>query len=134
MIAKAIRYFGQPCILVCDAKCNKAWGYERPHFYLGEPGQPVHGWGHIMEYPKDDAIELDDFVFLSDDELPDAPADNGWYEGGEGKPTCDSERLNKWCARNCERSIIVDDNEDFTLPDFSARRYNIPREHEADTP
>jgi len=26
MIAKAIIYFGQPCVVACDARCDKAWG------------------------------------------------------------------------------------------------------------
>lgn len=100
MIARSIVFFGHPCLLVCDAKCNKAWGInQRPTNQLSE--------------------EEDDYEWLADDELPEAPEYPGTFEGGEGKPVDKSQRLNRWCARECERHIIVDNNEDFVLPDFS---------------
>jgi hypothetical protein len=96
MISKSIIYFGKSCILACDAKCEKAWGMNsRPR--------------------DDDEIELPDSV------LGIAPIDPGTYEGfGDdgGKPTCEEERLNKWCARECERSDIKDKIEDIVLPVF----------------
>lgn len=36
-----------------------------------------------------------------------APADPGTYEGPDGKPQADGDRLNRWCVRECERSVIV---------------------------
>ena len=106
MIARAITYFEQPRILVCDGNCHKAWGQsQRPKVQLSE--------------------NEDDFAFLADHELAEAPAHPDTYEGWDGKPQCLSERLNKWCARECERSVIVRANEDFSLPDFSKRWFNI---------
>ena len=106
MIAKSGTYFGHPIILICDAKCHKAWGINnRPEVQLSD--------------------DEDDYAYLSDSELGDAPADPGTYEGEDGKPTSPAERLNKWCARECERSRMVDPNQEFELPDFSKRQYNI---------
>lgn len=88
MIAKLIRWFGQPALLGCDARCEKAWGINtRPKRMLGE--------------------DEDDYVFLADDELGEAPTNPGTYEGPDGKPGPDDERLNKWCARECERSELT---------------------------
>lgn len=109
MIAKSIMFFGEPCILICDAQCSKAWGINsRPEVQLSD--------------------DPDDYEYLSDTELGDAPIDPGTYEGGDGKPRCPEERLNKWCARECERSEIVNDNESFYLRDFTNRVKNIDNE------
>lgn len=109
MHTKEIVWFGQKCQLVCDGKCNKAWGINnRPKLSLD---------------PNDE----DDVVYLADDELPDAPADPGTYEGGLGKPTS-PEHKNKWCARECERSAIIQPG-DRRMLDFSKRRYNKRNEH-----
>jgi len=108
MIAKPITYFGKNVILVCDGQCHKAWGNsQRPRTALS--------------HPQDD----DNFAFLSDGELEEAPIDPGTYEGRDGKPRDLRDRLNKWCARECERSVIIRANEDFSLPDLSIRRFNI---------
>lgn len=130
MISKSGTYFGQPIIIACDAKCHKAWGSIRPRVYLDDPTGKVYGDGFTdSPYPDDDeTIDVDNWAQLADDELPDAPDDNGWTEGDEAKPRAPEERLNKWCARQCERSCIVDDKfpvKDFELPDFSQRFYNI---------
>ena len=102
MIAKPILYFHEKFILICDAKCSKAFGINsRPSNQLSE--------------------EEDDYEWLADDELPEAPEDPQTYEGGQAKPTHREERLNKWCARECERSKMVKCNEDFSLFDFSIR-------------
>lgn len=126
MIAKSIVYFGKPCILACDANCKKAWGINnRPLIYLEDPTLKVYGEGFTdRRYPDDESLNPDDYVHLADGELGDAPDDPGTYEGGHAKPTSPEERLNKWCARECERQVIVDDNEDFELPDYSKRQYN----------
>lgn len=73
----------------------------------------------------------DDWVWLSDDELENAPNDTGTYEGFEmcGKPSFDSEKLNKWCARECERSYKLDLDQEIILDDFNKRIYNIPSLH-----
>lgn len=132
MIATAIRMFGQPCILVCDGKCNKAWGMNnRPRIYLEDPEQRVYDETG-RRYPDDDSIDLDNHVELADSELGEAPIDPGTYEGGHAKPITPAERHNKWCARECERSRVVDDGQDFELHDYSKRAYNYAphtREH-----
>ena len=109
MIAKPILYFRHELVLVCDARCDKAWGINhRPRVQLS-------------------ATDEDDYAFLSDGELGEAPADPGTAEGGHRKPRTPGERLNKWCCRECERSRRVKPGEDFELPDFTHRIYNIPR-------
>jgi hypothetical protein len=128
MIATSGAYAGQPIILACDAQCNKAWGINnRPRIYVGDPTLTI--------YPKekdqwlgDGSINEDDYFFLADSELGFAPVDPGTGEGDEFKPLIPAERLNKWCCRECERSIMVDNLDivkDFQLPDFNVRRYNI---------
>ena len=52
------------------------------------------------------------------------PVDPGTYEGEHGKPRTKEARLNKWCARECERSVIVDPGIPIELHDFSQRQYN----------
>lgn len=128
MIVKSGTFFGHPIILACDAKCNKAWGINnRPEVYVQDPEQKVYGLGFADGVPEDESIDLDDTADLADGELGEAPADPGVYEGGQGKPRTPEERLNKWCARECERCRIVKDEfpvEDFELPDYSKRYYN----------
>jgi hypothetical protein len=132
MIAKSGTMFEHPIIIACDAKCHKAWGHSnRPCVYLDEQPPVIRGHGFINEYPdfeKGDGRDIDNHAMLADDELPDAPENPGTYEGDEGKPRTPEQRLNKWCARECERSVIIDDVfpvKDFELPDFSQRQYNI---------
>lgn len=101
---------GQPVTVACDGRCEKAWGsHRRPRLQLG--------------------YALADFAYLADDELGDAPVDPGTHEGDEAKPTSPEQRLNKWCVRECERSVMVDRNDEATtsidLPDFSRRRHNM---------
>lgn len=106
MYAKAILYFGQPSCVACDGNCAKAWG--------------------INNRPKEQLSDNeDDYAFLADDELGEAPADPGTYEGGQGKPVEPHELLNKWCVRECERSTLHPINVMCRLPDFSKRRYNM---------
>lgn len=114
MIQKEIIYFGQKAIIACDEKCNKAWGINnRPRIQLDENNE-------------------DDYVWLADNELGEAPDDPGIYEGFEmcGKPQSKEERLNKWCCRECERHFINKPGEydkPIVLRNFSERIYNIPR-------
>lgn len=128
MITKDITYFGKPCTLACDGNCAKAWGINhRPEIYLDDPEQKPYGEGFTEHrYPQEDVDwDMDDTCYLADNELGTAPIDTGIYEGGHAKPQTEAERLNKWCARECERSVIVDRGEQIVLPDYSVRRYNI---------
>lgn len=111
---KLITYFGQKCKVGCDGKCNKAWGINnRPDIQLSD--------------------NEDDFAYLSDLELGEAPEDPGTYEGGDGKPLSNHEFPNKWCVRECERcekSRPGEYSKPLILPDFTKRVYNIPRDSE----
>lgn len=103
MLVKTINYFDVPCAVACDAKCHKAWGRNnRPRVILD---------------PSND----DDYAYLTDDELGEAPADPGTYEGRDAKPRTPDELLNKWCTRECERSVITRQGELAQVPDFSKR-------------
>lgn len=105
-----IVYFGKSAIVVCDRRCDKAWGINnRPR----------------VEF---DPTDPDDYAYLSDDELGVAPVDPGTYEGGHGKPLSPDYFPNKWCVRECERSALGD-GERMELPDFSKRDYNQPWKH-----
>jgi hypothetical protein len=87
---------------------QKAWGIQcRPKVQLSE--------------------EDDDYEWLADDELGNAPLDPETYEGGHGKPDNNQvESINKWCARQCERSIVWDRADaPPVLPDFSKRIKNM---------
>ena len=109
MLEKEIIYFGKKVKLICDGKCDKAWGGNtRPKIQLD----------------KDDE---DDYVYLSDGELGIAPEFPGTSEGGCVKPLNKEDRLNKWCCRECERSSICKDGEELIVSDYSVRVYNIPR-------
>ncbi len=108
MIKKKSINMGQPASIGCDGKCNKAWGKNiRPRNYLiNEDTHP------------------DDFEWLADQELGEAPIDPETYEGRDGKPTTEEGRLNKWCSRQCERSGITKiyhPDGDLVLKDFSKR-------------
>jgi hypothetical protein len=115
---KQITYFGQPAKVACDENCNKAWGINnRPKIQLSE--------------------DEDDYAYLSDDELGDAPENPGTYEGGHAKPTHKSQIPNKWCVRECERCSLSSPGE-YNLPpvvkDFSKRMYNISESIPKDSP
>lgn len=106
---KEIIYFEQKVKVICDEKCEKAWGISnRPRIQLDKNN--------------------DDYVYLSDTELGIAPMNPGTYEGEDRKPTTKEERLNKWFCRKCERCNMSKLN-DFYKPiihkDFSVRVYNI---------
>ena len=112
-----IFYLGQLAIVACDRRCDKAWGVNsRPKVQLSD--------------------DEDDYEILSDDELGIAPADPGSYEGQDGKPT--DRRHNKWCVRECERSVLLftkaltstgvstGDELNLELSDFTTRQRNRP--------
>jgi hypothetical protein len=114
-IIRCIPYFNRLVAVGCDGKCNKAWGNNaRPSVSLSE--------------------DPDDFAWLSDDELEEAPVDPGIYEGGDAKPIEDAEKMNKWCVRECERSSMAfQTNGVVHLTDFSQRVYNKPPHHREKT-
>lgn len=99
---------GQPATLACDGQCKKAWGINRrPKLYLSK--------------------DFDDFCYMADRELGPAPEDPGTYEGGHPKPQDSFDGChNKWCARECERSEMVDRGQPIDLTDYSFRTCNIP--------
>lgn len=103
-----ITYFGQPARVKCDGNCTKAWGINnRPKIQLSS--------------------DEDDYFWLADGELGEAPIDPGTYEGGIAKPLSPNEFPNKWCVRECERcrmSAMGEFDEPLPLRDFSHRRYN----------
>lgn len=105
---KMITYFGQKAKVACDEKCNKAWGRNsRPQEMMSE--------------------DEDDWVWLSDEELGEAPEDPGTYEGGHGK---DPHSGNKWCIRECERCVMSmpgESDKPLKLRDLSKRFYNYTK-------
>jgi hypothetical protein len=109
---KVITYCGAPMRVACDEKCEKAWG--------------INGRPRLQIDPSNE----DDYAFLADGELGEAPSDPGTYEGDHAKPVKKEGVPNKWCVRECERcyrSRYGKSDEAPVLPDFSERRYNIPR-------
>lgn len=117
LLQKEIVYHGERCVLVCDGRCDKAWGIQaRPRY----------------RFVSDDA-DPDDYVYLGDEHVGEAPPPGKTEivsEGFEMKPSAvpltDPERLNKWCARQCERSTIVKLGEPIVLPDMQNPEPNMP--------
>jgi len=108
VLREDIVFAGQDATVVCDEKCVKAWGINhRPKVQL-------------------DPENEDDVVWMADSELGDAPLDPGTYEGGHAKPTCEADRMNKWCVRECERSSMFRPWEEVVVKDWSKRVANIP--------
>lgn len=123
MIRTRAMYFGRPVTIVCDGNCRKAWGINsRPRRHLsGDPGEPGIG---LDEHCR----RADDYVFLGDDALGDAPTDPGTYEGGHAKPEASRDGgHNKWCTRQCERSTLIRDGEQLTLRNLDEPEPNVPR-------
>ena len=106
---KTITFLRQKAKVKCDENCNKAWGRNsRPKKYLS----------------KDE----DDWCYLSDKELGDAPKNPQTYEDDYGKPIGKGNIPNKWCVRECERCVMSKPNEwnkFLALRDFTKRFYNI---------
>lgn len=62
-----VPYFDKAMRVMCDRNCGKAWGINaRPRVQLSD--------------------DPDDFAYLADDELDDAPVDPGTREGDVAKP------------------------------------------------
>lgn len=133
---KEIIFFGQKAKIGCDEKCNKAWGINnRPQFFPELGREKLYGYGCEYHWPGQDpsneGLDWDDdnSVYLPDNQLGEAPENPGTYEGGHAKPTCDTEKGNKWCARECERCAMSKPGEwskPLTFPDFEKEHYNIP--------
>lgn len=105
-IQKEVIACGQRIVIACDGNCAKAWGIQhRPKVQLSD--------------------NEDDFAYVPDQELGDAPIDPGTYEGGHGKPMCPEMRLNKWCFRECERCQSAPEGKRFKLPNFFQPVYNM---------
>lgn len=126
-ISKTILFFGKSKALVCDGRCDKAWGINnRPRLYFQESLIVARALAP-EELPRDP----DDIVYLSDAALGAAPEDPGTYEGDDGKPSAvpltDPSRMNKWCARECERSALLEPGEALVSPDLAHPKPNIPR-------
>jgi hypothetical protein len=111
LLARSIVFCGRSMVVACDGRCDRAWGVqERPRTALS-PGDP------------------DDFVWLGD-EHEDARTTPGREhlvsEGGDLRPSDvalspgDSVLMNRWCARACERSVLVE----VVLPDMVNPRPN----------
>jgi hypothetical protein len=106
MMEQQITYFGQQVTVACDEKCNKAWGInKRPQNQLSD--------------------DPDDYEYLSDDELGEAPVHPGTWEGSDKKPVNKAGIPNRWCVRECERCGKFEVGESITLKDFSQRIRNI---------
>ena len=105
---KIITFFGQPTKVGCDEKCNKAWGInKRPKIQL--------------------SADPDDYEYLSDGELDEAPIHPGTWEGNDKKPMNKQGIPNRWCIRECERCAMSDIGESektLELKDFSKRIKN----------
>ena len=103
-----ITYFAQRAKVCCDGNCRKAWGINnRPRVQLSD--------------------DPDDFEYLADDELGDAPVDPGTYEGMSAKPLSVAEFPNKWCVRECERckmSSPGESSEPLKIKTFDKRQKN----------
>ena len=104
-----VTYCGQLIKVNCDGNCKKAWGINsRPKVQLSD--------------------DEDDYAFLADDELGEAPADPGTYEGNDAKPESVARFPNKWCVRECERCARSKPSEcdlPLAIKSFSKRVYNL---------
>lgn len=126
-----ITFCGQPAKVACDGKCSKAWGMNsRPKVRLsGDPDDfdydtDPDGWQRAA----------DDYAYLADGELGEAPECPGTWEGSDGKPVgaTGPKDFNKWCIRECERNVMShlgEHDRPLPLPDFSRRVYNMPSLH-----
>ena len=110
---KQIVFFGSMSTLSCDGKCNKAWG----------------GSARPKKFFTSREVDPDDYVYLPDSKLPAAPIPNT-YECDQGRPSAvgitNPEQMNKWCARECERSILVPYGRPIVLPDLE---HPLPNKH-----
>ena len=98
LLARPMLFCGREIVLACDGRCDLAWGMERRRRRMLSAGDP------------------DDFVYLGDGHpdvgSPPPPRELG-CEGGDFKPsavqlTDGSDKMNRWCARQCERSVGIE--------------------------
>lgn len=80
-LIKRVIFCGVETAIACDGRCEKAWGFR--------------------------TRSRNSEGFLRDEQLGLAPENPGTSEGECIKPQNESERLNKWCARECERCVIA---------------------------
>lgn len=108
---KEIVFYGEDAVVLCDGKCEKAWG--------------INTRSRVVITEGDD----DDYYFLPDGELGIAPDDPGTYEGGHAKPVKSDgpDRMNKWCIGECERALILEPLHDpfKRPPNFERRVFNL---------
>lgn len=106
-----IKFFGKTAKVNCDGQCQKAWGINnRPRIMLSD--------------------NENDYAYLPDHELMEAPSDPATYEGGCAKPNDSSEFPTKWCVRECERCAMSKPYEyekPLAIKRFDDLVYNIPR-------
>ncbi|MEM1062118.1 MAG: hypothetical protein AAGJ97_07315 [Planctomycetota bacterium] len=103
--------YGEPDAIACDHNCQFAYGINaRPKKQISD----------------DD----DDYVYLTDQEAGPAPRDPGTYEGGCGKPL-HPDKHNKWCYRECERSVSAVMWKGATGHDWDKPVFNQPWKHKA---
>jgi hypothetical protein len=110
-----ITFRGKSQRVICDRRCDKAWGKNlRPSIQLSD--------------------DPDDFYYLLDDKVGTAPENPGTYEGLEmsGKPASPDDFPTKWCVRECERCARYDlDWSGPLIPiSFDTIDYNMPWLHE----
>jgi hypothetical protein len=106
ILTKTIPYCGKEMIFACDKKCNKAFGIN----------------GREKKQLSDDE---DDYQYLTDSEVGNAPQCMGTWEGGDGKPLTIAEAPNKWCVRECERSALIEEGDSQTINDFNFPVFNF---------
>ena len=108
VLVRATYYHDGPSVVAC-----------RPAGARGRGGSPRRPLVVLSD-------SVDDFAWLSDEELGTAPTYPGSFEGADGKPVDydDPLRLNRWCARECERSVILRAGP-LVLPDFTRRVANV---------
>ena len=83
MLITELTAYGRSVNLVCDQKCEKAWG--------------------ILQREKVKLSSDDEyFEYMADGELGIAPENLQTYEGDDAKPL--DRQHNRWCLRECERS------------------------------
>lgn len=111
LFEKRITFFRQPAKVACDGRCSKAWGINaRPSVQLSD--------------------DPDDYYWVPDGDLGDAPLRPGTSEGDDFKPVSarGPEDMNRWCIRECERCVMSEPgaaDQPLALRDFSRRIYNI---------
>jgi uncharacterized protein len=117
MITKDILFCESNSTVACDGNCAKAWGIN----------------GRPREYFQDSYADPDDYVFISDDVLGKAPEPGRTVTPSvraDEKPHAlmlvDGARMNRWCAQECERSVVVQRGHLPVLPDMRSPQPNKP--------